>query len=136
MTRRITPSQTETPRDPRRKGTTPEFPFTPGPCLDVGRTSELTGVRRHLRRVHDRAPSTSPCPQTLSTFNIDGRGQTLLTPQLASSDACLCIHRGVRPPHLAGVAPTPGTGMHSRPVHQAPPSGPFYSDESQQSTTR
>lgn len=135
MTRRITPSQTETPRDPRRKGTTPEFPFTPGPCLDVGRTSELTGVRRHLRRVHDRAPSTSPCPQTLSTFNIDGRGQTLLTPQLASSDACLCIHRGVRPPHLAGVAPTPGTGMHSRPVHQAPPSGPFYSDESQQSTT-
>ena len=48
MTRRITPSQTETPRDPRRKGTIPEFPFTPGPCLDVGRTSELTGVRRHL----------------------------------------------------------------------------------------
>lgn len=68
MTRRITPSQTETPRDPRRKGTTPEFPFTPGPCLDVGRTSELTGVRRHLRGVHDRAPSTSPCPQTLSTY--------------------------------------------------------------------
>ncbi len=39
------------------------------------------------------------------------------------------------PSLLAGVAPTPGTGMHSRPVPQAPPSGPFYSDESQQSTT-
>ena len=42
---------------------------------------------------------------------------------------------GLWPSLLAGVAPTPGTGMHSRLVPQAPPSGPFYSDESQQSTT-
>ena len=78
-----------------------------------------------------RLPVHRPCPH----ININDRSQTLLTPQLASSDACLCIHWGLRPPHLAGVAPTPGTGMHSRPVHQAPPSGPFYSDEAQHSAT-
>lgn len=38
-------SNRDSPRSPEGKGTTPEFPFTPGPCLDVGRTSELTGVR-------------------------------------------------------------------------------------------
>ena len=78
-----------------------------------------------------RLPVHRPCPH----ININNRGQTRLTPQLASSYTCLCIHRGLRPPHLAGVSPTLHTGLHSRTVHQAPPSGPFYSDEAQHSTT-
>ncbi len=128
-------SNRDSPRSPEGKGTTPEFPFTPNRASTSDAPANSPGSADASHEFTTALPRRLPVHRTRPHINIDERGQTLLNPQLASSDACLCIHWGLRPPHLAGVAPTPGTGMHSRPVHQAPPSGPFYSDEAQHSAT-
>ncbi|PFH06291.1 hypothetical protein BX598_0917 [Micrococcaceae bacterium JKS001869] len=128
-------SNRDSPRSPEGKGTTPEFPITPNRASTSDAPANSPGSADASHEFTTALPRRLPVHRTRTHINIDGRGQTLLNPQLASSDACLCIHWGLRPPHLTGVAPTPGTGMHSRPVHQAPPSGPFYSDEAQHSAT-